>query len=89
MARAELRRKVRVTQNEVGRTLTVEQVAYRRLGEKAIAGDLKALSLLLALAKDATRAEPIAPEGAVSSEQDRAIIAAYVARKINQEGESQ
>ena len=89
MARAELKRKVTVTQNEVRRKMTVEEVAYRRLADKAIAGDLKALMLLLTLAQSLNPSDPGSSEVAVPTEQDLAIIREYLARKRSQEGGSQ
>jgi hypothetical protein len=89
MARAELKRKVTATQNGVRRKMTVEQVAYRRLADKAIAGDLKALILLLTLAKSLNPSDPGSSEVAVPAEQDLAIIREYLARKRFQEGGNQ
>jgi hypothetical protein len=88
MARAELRRKVTATQNGVRRKMTVEQVAYRRLADKAIAGDLKALILLLTLAKSLNPSDPGSSDDAIPAEQDLEIIWEYLARKRSQEGGS-
>src|ERR1044071_2470477 len=52
MAKAALGRKVVATVNGVRRKLTVAEIAYRRLADKAMAGDQKAFNYLLTLANN-------------------------------------
>ena len=52
MAKAALSRKVAATINGRKRQMTVAEIAYRRLGDKAMAGDQKAFGFLLTLANN-------------------------------------
>lgn len=83
LANAELRRKVRVTEHgKKQRTLTVQEIAYRRVGDKAMAGDLKALAFLLMQASGAEPGELGATSAATTPEQDLAIIAEFLSRTV-------
>ena len=62
MAKAALSRKVAATVNGRKRQMTVAEIAYRRLGDKAMAGDQKAFGFLLMLANN------IEPSGAGSTD---------------------
>ena len=78
MANAALDQKIPVTEKGVRRRMSVREVAFRRLAEKAVSGDLKTLAFLLSLATEAqsTGGSP----DATLSQQDAGIIKAYLAR---------
>lgn len=61
--------------------MTVREVSYRKLAEKAIAGDVKALDYLLALESDGSRPGSDLPEVHRSSEKDLAILQAFFDRR--------
>jgi hypothetical protein len=80
MAHTALERKVSVTERGTRRTMTVRELAYWRLAQKAIAGELKALAYLLSLeGHDQQLGSPL-PETAPSSEEDLEIIRDFLAR---------
>ncbi len=79
-ARAALNRKVTVTVNGKKCQMTVDDVAFRRLGDKAMSGDQKAHGYLLMLANDVDPSE-INPAEATTTENDLQIIADYFRRK--------
>jgi uncharacterized protein DUF5681 len=80
MAREALERPVTVTQNGAQRKMTVRQLAYRKLADKAVMGDQKALAFLLMLAGEYTVPESSAAEAA-SSETDLEIINEFLSRQ--------
>jgi hypothetical protein len=86
MAKAALSRKVAATVNGRKRQMTVAEIAYRRLGEKAMAGDQKALSFLLMIANNIEPSETGSTDGVTTPEQDLAIIADYFSRKSREKG---
>jgi hypothetical protein len=61
--------------------MTVREVAYRRLAEKAISGDIKALICLLSLEDQIHQPESDLPEAPPSSDQDLEIIQAFLKRR--------
>jgi len=81
LAEAALNRKVTVVENGVRTKMTVENIAYRKLADRALSGDSKALGFLLNLAKERRDlAEPAADKTAVS-QSDREIIENFLARQ--------
>ena len=86
MAKAELSRKVAATVNGRKRQVTVAEIAYRRLGDKAMMGDQKAFGFLLTLANNIDPSEAGSSDGITTPEQDLAIIADYFSRKGSKEG---
>jgi hypothetical protein len=81
MASAELNRKITATVNGKKRKTTVAEIAYRRLGDKAMVGDQKAFSLLLMLANNVESSDAGPRDNVTTPEQDLAIIADYFSRK--------
>lgn len=79
MANAALDQKIPVTEKGMRRHMTVREVAFRRLAEKAIAGDLKTLAFLLTLASEPQPNHDGADTQALSRE-DAGIIASYLER---------
>jgi len=86
MAKAALGRKVAATVNGRRRQLTVVEIAYRRLGDKAMAGDQKALGFLLLLANNMEPPETGSTDSVTTSEQDLAIITDYFRRNRTKGG---
>jgi len=86
MAKAALSRKVAATVNGRRRQLTVVEIAYRRLGDKAMAGDQKALGFLLLLANNMEPPETGSTDSVTTSEQDLAIITDYFRRNRTKGG---
>lgn len=84
MANAALDKKIPVTEKGVRRHMSVREVAFRRLAEKAVSGDLKTLAFLLAIATEAPSAGDSLDAQNVS-QQDAGIIEAYFARLQSQE----
>lgn len=80
LAKAELNRKITATVNGQRRRMTVAEISCRRLSEKAMAGDQKALTFLVMLAADVNPSEASASSLTTTPEQDLAIIADYVKR---------
>jgi Family of unknown function (DUF5681) len=80
MAQSALERKIPVTESGAKRSMTVREVAYRRIAEKAISGDIKALICLLSLEDQTHQPESDLPEAAPSSDQDLEIIQAFLKR---------
>ena len=83
-AKAALNRKVTVTVNGRKCHMTVDEIAFRRLGDKAMAGDQKAHGYLLMLANDVDPSD-IKPAEATTTEQDLEIIADYFRRQKQKE----
>src|SRR4051794_13642811 len=81
LAKKELSRKIAVTVNGRKRQMTVAEIGYRKLGDKTMAGDQKALGFLLMLANDVDPADIKPAENTTTTEQDLAIIAEYFARQ--------
>jgi hypothetical protein len=79
MAKAALGRKVVATVNGSRRSMTVVEIAYRRLADKAMAGDQKALNYLLTLADHVDPAE-IGAASNITTEQDLQIINDFMRR---------
>jgi hypothetical protein len=88
LAYAALKRKMTVTINGARRRMTVAEVAYRQIADKAVAGDQKALAFLLMLANNLNPSDAGATDGTISTEQDLAIIADYLGRQRPPNGES-
>src|SRR5262245_58605577 len=72
MATDALNRKLTVTMNGKGRKMSVADVAYRRIADKAMEGDQKALAFLLMLANNLNPTEMVETD-AISTEKDLAI----------------
>lgn len=80
LAKAELGRKVIVTMNGKKRTMTVAEIASRRLGDKAMTGDAKAFSFLITIADAIGGADPVNLDRVTTPELDQAILADYFKR---------
>jgi hypothetical protein len=80
MARAALERKVPVVAKGVRQKMTVREVSVRKLSDKALTGDQRALAFLLALAEQRP-SEPAAPGAAVSDSHDLEIIQEFLKRQ--------
>jgi hypothetical protein len=85
MAKAALGRKVTATINGVKRKMTVQDVSFRRLADKAMSGDQKAFNFLLTLANKFGPSD-IGSAHIVTAEQDLDIIADYVKRNPRRSG---
>ena len=81
MAKAALGRKVVVTINGAKRKMSVQDVAYRRLADKAMTGDQTAFNYLLTLANNIDPADIDTAAESVTTEQDLDVIADYFRRK--------
>lgn len=81
LAKAELNRKVVVTVNGRKRSMTVAEIASRRIGDKAMTGDAKAFSFLIAIAGIGSVSDEPPADRITTPEQDRAILADYFKRK--------
>ncbi|MEH6949742.1 DUF5681 domain-containing protein [Nitrobacter sp. NHB1] len=81
LAKAELSRKVVVTVNGRKKSMTVAEIASRRLGDKAMTGDAKAFSFLIAVAGVGSGPDESLADRITTPEQDRAILAEYFKRK--------
>jgi hypothetical protein len=79
-AKDELKRQVIVTIGGKKRKMSVADIAYRRLGDKAMSGDQKALGFLLMLANQLDPAEAAAVESPTISEEDLDALADYFRR---------
>jgi Family of unknown function (DUF5681) len=79
MARDELEGTISVKEKGKWRKMTVRKAAYRRLAQKAVAGDVKALDYLLSL-ENAER-PPDQPEIQTSRAKDLAILEDYFDRR--------
>lgn len=80
MAREALERPVLVTQKGAERKMTVRELAYRKLADKAAMGDQKALAFLLMLAGEYGIPESSEAE-AISPETDLEIINDFLSRQ--------
>jgi len=80
LAKAELNRKVVVTVNGRKKSMTVAEIASRRLGDKAMAGDAKAFSFLIAVAGVGHGSDELLADRMTTPEQDQAILADYFSR---------
>jgi hypothetical protein len=81
LAKAELNRKVVVTVSGKKRSMTVAEIASRRLGDKAMAGDAKAFSFLIAIADVGNSPDETFADRVTTPEHDQAILADYFKRK--------
>jgi hypothetical protein len=81
LAKAELSRKVVVTINGRKRSMTVAEIASRRLGDKAMAGDAKAFSFLIAISGVGHDTDESLTDRLTTPEQDQAILTEYFKRK--------
>jgi Family of unknown function (DUF5681) len=89
MAREALERKISVTAGAHRRIMTVREAAYRRLAEKAISGDIKALVCLLSLEGETHQAESNQASPHASAERDLEIIQAFLERRRAEKGDQQ
>jgi hypothetical protein len=81
LAKAELSRKVVVTVNGRKKSMTVAEIASRRLGDKAMAGDAKAFSFLIAISGVGHDTDESLTDRLTTPEQDQAILTEYFKRK--------
>jgi hypothetical protein len=82
MARDSLERKVPVTEHGSRRNMTVRAVAFWRLAEKAVSGDVKALVYLLSLESEGQNPSTLdLPDAHGSAEKNLQIIKAYLDRR--------
>lgn len=80
MARAALEQRIVVSSTGVRKRMSVREIAFQRLAEKAMAGDLKALNFLLGL-EDALQS----PEGdatPTSAERSLKILQQFFERQL-------
>jgi len=82
MARAALERKVPVLAKGVRQKMTVRDVALRKLADKALTGDQRALTFLLALANEHSPSELAPPDATVSDGHDLEIIQEFFKRRL-------
>lgn len=83
LAKAELDRKIVVNVNGKKKTMTVAEIAARRLGDKAMSGDAKAFSFLIAIADHGSAPEQATVNHITTPEQDAAILDEYFIRKAS------
>jgi hypothetical protein len=81
MARDALERTVNVKVKRTWRKMTVRKAAYLRLGEKAVAGDAKALDFLSSLESEEHPPGPDHAEGDRSAAKDLAILQDFFDRR--------
>jgi hypothetical protein len=87
MARDTLERRLPVTKRGSRRNMTVRAVAFWRLAEKAVAGDVKALAYLLSLeAEGQSHLGLDLPESHGSAEKYLQIIKKYLDRRAKKKG---
>jgi len=86
MAKAALNRKVVVTINGAKRKMTVQDVSYRRLADKAMTGDQKTFNYLLTLDNNFDSAKNTTTTETVTAEQDLEIIADFFRRHQQRAG---
>ena len=80
LAKAELNRKVVVTVKGKKKSMTVAEIAARRLGDKAMAGDAKAFSFLIAIADISNSTDDHSADRITTPDQDQAILADFFKR---------
>jgi hypothetical protein len=85
MARATLEQKIAITAKGVRKKMTVREVAFRRLAEKAIAGDIKALSFLLILEDDQQQLSEVMVGTPTSAERSLKILQGFFERQLRGE----
>lgn len=83
MARAALEQKVLVTDDGSNRKASVRQIAFKRLGEKALSGDIKSMNFLLT--RENEEAPPARDPLPVPLETALEILRAYFARETEKE----
>jgi hypothetical protein len=83
--RAELQRKITVTEGGRRRTMTRQQALIARTLSAALQGDQKAAALMLRLMLDVERHAPPEPVELPIRESDRQILARFVARTTSTE----
>jgi hypothetical protein len=84
MARAALERKVCLSEDGSNRKASVRQVAFERIGDKALAGDIKSVNFLLAREND--EQPPVPDQLPVPRETALEILRAYFARERAKKG---
>jgi Family of unknown function (DUF5681) len=84
MARAALERKVCLFEAGSNRKASVRQVAYERIGEKALAGDIRSVNFLLAREND--EQPPVPDQLPVPPETALEILREYFARERAKKG---
>ena len=84
MARAALERKVSLPEDGSNRKTSVRQVAFERIGEKALAGDIKSVNFLLAREND--EQPPVPDQLPVPPETALEILREYFARERAKKG---
>jgi hypothetical protein len=89
MAHDALERAIYVEGNPSKRKMTVREVAYHRLAEKAVSGDIKALNFLLALENEEHRPGSDQPDAYKSGERALEIVQAYLDRQRATKGDKQ
>jgi hypothetical protein len=81
MARDALERTINVKVKGSWKKTTVRKAAYRRLGERAVAGDVKALDYLLSLESEEHPPEPDQAETERSAAKDLVILQDFFDRR--------
>jgi hypothetical protein len=87
MARDALERTINVGGKAAHHQKSIRQIAYERLGNKAIAGDIKALNFLLSLENDERERGSDRRDAHTSREAALRIIQAFLDRQRRAEGE--
>jgi hypothetical protein len=85
MARDALERTIAARDGAKGKK-TVRQVAYERLGEKAVSGDIKALNFLLSLESDERERGSNRSDAHTSREAALQIVKAFLDRQRRTQG---
>jgi hypothetical protein len=81
MARVALERKVHVVAKGVRKKMTVREVSLRKVADKALAGDQRALAFLFALTREQSPSESAQSDTAVPENQDLEIIKEFLKRQ--------
>jgi hypothetical protein len=81
MARDALERTINVKVKGTWRKMTVRKAALRRLADKAVAGDIRALEYLLSLESEQHQPRPDLPESERSAAKDLAILQDFFDRR--------
>jgi hypothetical protein len=89
LAHNALERTIDVKGTPTTRKMTVRELAYRRLAEKAVRGDIKALNFLLALENDEHRSGSDQHDPHKSGEHALEIVQAFLDRQRAAKGDKQ
>ncbi len=88
MAQDALEQTIRVRTNGTAQIMTVREAAYRRLAERAVGGDLKALQFLLGLENQQDPAGSSQPDADMFSNRALEIVEDFLDRRRHAKGDS-